>query len=270
MARCCELPNAIPKTNSWAVANSSSPVRATFPFNAFIELTVKLKAKGQIRPTAARTHMSNRQTRKWNAAHQGEPRTVLLSHEQLTSAGLNHERIVFGAPDIEVRGTQDIRLQTRKPLWIRMDRHSLEETRQMGVCDDLFDVSVAAFRVLPFNPVSQARWHALNVGLQISRLLMEERFPIGEKKLDIPHLRCVDGRIIDLGHDAVPDGKPDPTGSRVGRADPILVAVRPTRLKARPAKCVIISSNSCHRRVPKLGPMPSLWSERAPAFWGHG
>src|ERR1700737_4358805 len=55
-----------------------------------------------------------------------------------------------------------------------------------------------------------------------------------------------------LGHDAVPYGKPDPTGSRVGRADPILVSVRPTRLQARPAKCVIISSNSCHRRVPKL------------------
>ena len=140
----------------------------------------------------------------------------------------------------------------------------------MGVCDDLFDVSVAAFRVLPFDPVSQARWHALNVGLQISRLLMEERFPIGEKKLDIPHLRCIDGRVVDLGDNPVPDCKPDSASSRVGCADSILVAVRPTRLQARPAKCVIISSNSCHRRVPKVRPMPSLWSERAPPFWGHG
>src|ERR1700730_17814746 len=122
----------------------------------------------------------------------------------------------------------------------------------------------------PIKVERPARWHALSVGLQISRLLMEERFPIGKKKLDIPHLRCVAGRITDLGHDAVPDGKPDPTGSRVGRADPILVAVRPTRIQARPAKCVIISSNSCHRRVPKLRPMPSLWSERAPPSWGHG
>src|SRR6202140_1966866 len=133
----------------------------------------------------------------------------------------------------------------------------------MGVCDDLFDVSVAAFRVLPFNPVSQARWHALNVGLQISRLLMEERFPIGEKKLDIPHLRCIDGRVVDLGDNAVPDGKPDSASSRVGGADSILVAVRPTRLQSRPAKCVPICPNSCHCHVSRLPPLPSLWSEIA-------
>ena len=83
----------------------------------------------------------------------------------------------------------------------------------MRICDYVLGVSVAAFRVLPFNPVSQARWHALNVGLKLSRLLMKERLSIGKKKLDIPHLRCVDGRIIDLCHDAVPDGKPDPARS---------------------------------------------------------
>src|ERR1035438_2486789 len=36
------------------------------------------------------------------------------------------------------------------------------------------DVSIAAFRVRPFNAVSQARWHALNAALQILCLLMKE------------------------------------------------------------------------------------------------
>jgi len=128
----------------------------------------------------------------------------------------------------------------------------------VGVCDDLLDVSVAAFRVRPFNAVSQARWHALNAALQILCLLMKEGLTISKKELDVPHLGHVNGWVIDLGDDTVPDGKPDPAGSRVGRADPILVAVRPTRLQTRPAEGVIISSNSCHCQIPHLTPLPYL------------
>src|SRR6202041_3426215 len=133
-----------------------------------------------------------------------------------------------------------------------------EEARQVGVGDDLLDVSVAAFRVLPLNAVSQARRHALNAGLQILCLLMKEGLSITKKKLDVPHLRRVNSRVIDLGDNTVPDGKPDPAGSRVGCADPILVAVSPTGLQTRPAEGVIISSNSRHCQIPRLTPLPYL------------
>jgi len=119
----------------------------------------------------------------------------------------------------------------------------------VGVCDDLLDVSVAAFRVRPFNAVSQARWHALDAALQILCLLMKEGLTICKKKLDVSHLGHINGRVIDLGDDTVPDGKPNPTGSRVGCADPIFVAVRPTGLQTRPAKCMIFSSDSCHCKL---------------------
>jgi hypothetical protein len=120
---------------------------------------------------------------------------------------LNHKRIVFGTADVEVRGTQNVGFQTQKPLRIRLDRHSLEEARQVGVCDDLLDVSIAAFRVRPFNAVSQARWHALNAALQILCLLMKEGLTISKKKLDVSHLGHINGRVIDLGDDTVPDAE---------------------------------------------------------------
>jgi hypothetical protein len=118
---------------------------------------------------------------------------------------------VESTADIEVRGTQNVSFQTRKPLRIRLDRHPLEEARQVGVCDDLLDVSVAAFRVRPFNAVSQARWHALNAALQILCLLMKEGLTISKQKLDVPHLGHINGRVIDLRNDTIPDGKPDPS-----------------------------------------------------------
>jgi hypothetical protein len=51
---------------------------------------------------------------------------------------------------------------------------------------------------------------------------MKEGLTISKKKLDVSHLGHINGRVIDLGDDTVPDGKPDPAGSRVGCADPIL------------------------------------------------
>jgi hypothetical protein len=78
---------------------------------------------------------------------------------------------------------------------------------------------------------------------------MKEGLTISKKKLDVSHLGHINGRVIDLGDDTVPDGKPNPTGSRVGCADPIFVAVRPTGLQTGPAKCVIISSDSCHCKL---------------------
>jgi hypothetical protein len=87
---------------------------------------------------------------------------------------------------------------------------------------------------------------------------MKEGLTISKKELDVPHLRHINSRVIDLGDNTVPDGKPDPARSRVGRADPILVAVRPTGLQARPAKCVIVSSNFCHCQIPHLTSLPSL------------
>ena len=125
----------------------------------------------------------------------------------------------------------------------------------MGVCDDFLDVSVTSFRVLPLNAVSQSGWHALNVALKVSGLLMKEGLTISKKKLDVSHLGHINGRVIDLGDDTVPDSKPNPTGSRVGCADPVLVAVRPARLQTRPAKRVTISSNSCHLQIPCLTPL---------------
>jgi hypothetical protein len=98
----------------------------------------------------------------------------------------------------------------------------------------------------------------LNAAFEILRLLMKEGLPIGKKKLDITHLGHINSRVIDRRDDAVPDGKPDPAGSRVGCADPILVAVRPTGLQTRPAKCVIISSNFRHFQIPLPTPLPYL------------
>jgi hypothetical protein len=65
---------------------------------------------------------------------------------------------------------------------------------------------------------------------------MEKGLAVGNEILEIAQLRPVDGRIVDLRNDAVPDGEPEVAGRRVRGAYAGLVAMRPSGFDPRLAK----------------------------------
>ncbi len=65
---------------------------------------------------------------------------------------------------------------------------------------------------------------------------MEEGLAVGNEILEIAKLRPVNGRVVDLRDDAVPDGEPEMAGPRVRCAYAGLVAVRPSGPDPRLAK----------------------------------
>jgi hypothetical protein len=65
---------------------------------------------------------------------------------------------------------------------------------------------------------------------------MEEGLAVGYEILEIAKLGPVDGRVVGLRNDAVPDGEPEMAGRRVRCAYAGLVAVRPPGLDPRLAK----------------------------------
>jgi hypothetical protein len=73
-------------------------------------------------------------------------------------------------------------------------------------------------------------------GTEMALLLMEEAIPVREEELEIPELRPVDGRVVDLGDDPVPDGEPEPAGTGVGRADTVFCGMGPARRDPLPSE----------------------------------
>jgi hypothetical protein len=77
---------------------------------------------------------------------------------------------------------------------------------------------------------------------------VKESFAIRDQELQIANLRPVNGRVVDLRDNAVPNREPEMAGCGVCRAGTVFVAVRPARLDAWFSKR-FRSSNSLHSRT---------------------
>ncbi len=61
----------------------------------------------------------------------------------------------------------------------------------------------------------------------------DKRLPVGHQELHVPHLRVIDGGVIDLVQNSVRAREPDAARRRIGRPHRILHARSPARLQAR-------------------------------------
>src|SRR3972149_10762918 len=105
----------------------------------------------------------------------------------------------------------------------------------MGVSDDFFDAAVSAVRISVGDAVpGGVMREPFDCGIEMAFLLVEEALPISNEILKVPDLRAVHGGVVDLGKNAIPNGKPDPAGCGVRGADTVLAPVGPVGLNARP------------------------------------
>src|ERR1035438_10271822 len=78
-------------------------------------------------------------------------------------------------------------------------------------------VDVAAFGIAIYVPNAQRLWmNVLELREQIALLFVNERLPVRDQELHVPHLGLVDGGVVDLVENAVRAGEPDAAGGRIG------------------------------------------------------
>src|SRR5260370_186252 len=85
----------------------------------------------------------------------------------------------------------------------------------MGVADDLFFQPVAAFGIGAGHLIAKRLLQMLDFTFQAAFLFVEKSLAVGDEKLRVANLRTVEGRIVDLGHNALGQGEPYADGGRL-------------------------------------------------------
>src|ERR1041385_1200621 len=102
-----------------------------------------------------------------------------------------------------------------------------EDARLAGFNDNFFGKQYLSVWIMGGHLVSLRRLQARNPRLEIAFFFEEKTVAIRKKEFHIAQLRTVDGWIVNLGQDAATNREPDASPARIGRADPILVGIRP-------------------------------------------
>jgi hypothetical protein len=80
-----------------------------------------------------------------------------------------------------------------------------EEARQVRVGEDFLDEGIAPLRIGVRDPVPQdMTGEPFRRGTEMALLFVEETLSIRDEELEIPQLRPVHGRVVDLGDNPVP------------------------------------------------------------------
>src|SRR5260370_9779319 len=102
----------------------------------------------------------------------------------------------------------------------------------MGVADDLFFQPVAAFGIGAGHLIAKRLLQMLDFTFQAAFLFVEKSLAVGDEKLRVANLRTVDGRIVDLGHNALGQGEPYAAGGRISGTNAVFGAGRPGSRKS--------------------------------------
>lgn len=117
----------------------------------------------------------------------------------------------------------------------------------MWVRDDLFNDGVSLLWVGVGDSVLQCMTRqALCFRMEMAFLFVKKTLSIGNKELEVTDLRTIYGGIINFSKDAVPQGKPNPTGCRVGCPYPFFAPMGPAGINTRPPEGFSVAANLCH------------------------
>src|SRR5438552_2992148 len=123
----------------------------------------------------------------------------------------------------------------------------LEDAREVGADDDLFDDAIAAARVAVDGAIGRnVVAHPLGARVEVALLLVEEVLAVRDQELEIAQLGTIDGGVVDLGKDALPESEPDPAIGRVGGTDAFLGPVGPARLDTGSSECIALAAHAGH------------------------
>ena len=176
-----------------------------------VELPVHPIIDGEVRPAVALTHVTAGQAREGEGRAQREPDTVLLGGQDFPARDFHHAGVVSPPPHPEVGGAQGVKPEFFQERFTPREGRVHEEARQVRVGEDLLDDGIAPLRVGVRDPVSEdVMGKPFRHGSEMTLFLVEETLPVRDKELEIPELRPIHGRVVDLGDDTVPDGEPEP------------------------------------------------------------
>ncbi len=232
-----------------------------------VELPVHLEVPGKIGPAVALAYVSTRRARERHRRTNRQPGALLLGGENLPTAHLENVGVVAPAADLEMRGAKDKDAQPRQPRLVAEQAGVLEQTGEMGIRDDVFHEPVPPISIRCGHPIAQgvvADPRESRDG-QVAPLLVKEARPVGDEVLEVPDLWAVDGGIVTLGHNPVPERKPETAGSSIGGADAILAARGPPRGEAGMPERFPMPAQCGHRQTQSRQASTTRWPmERAP------
>ena len=224
-----------------------------------VELPVHAKVVHQIPPAVARAHKPTAHPRKPATGRHGQRPPVLPGQQRLAPGKIHSPRRVACSASVQMRSQQRIHLQPRQQFFISLNLDRNKNHGVVRVANNLLRQAVAAFGIA----VHIA--HPQRIGMdvlegrdQVALFFVDKRLPIRQQELHVPHLRPVDGGVVNLVQNAVRTRKPDPAGGRVGRPHRILQARSPSRLHARRAKCFALLHKPAVLRLIAHRPVPGF------------
>ena len=170
------------------------------------ELPVHPEVGGKVRPAVAPAHVAAGQARERDRSRPARARPR-PSRRSGSSCPRSPPRSVVSRPaHTEVRGAQGVEPKPLQERFFPGEDRVHEEAGLMRVGKDLLDEWIAPLRVGVRDPVSEdARGEAFRGGTEMTLLLVEETLAIRDEELEIADLRPVDGGVVDLRDDPVPD-----------------------------------------------------------------
>jgi hypothetical protein len=122
-----------------------------------------------------------------------------------------------------MRREKNIKPKTSEQILITLQPRLDHYAGLMGISDHLVDKTVATVRLLVHDPdVQAAATDILDGRNQVASNVVKERLSVGQKVLQVTHLRAVDRRIVDLTQDSPRHCEPHAARGGVCGADRFL------------------------------------------------
>src|SRR6266404_1971799 len=121
---------------------------------------------------------------------------------------LRYVAIVAPSAHAQMRRQQNVHMQLLQKLGVAFETGVDQQGRLMRIGDDFLSQMIAAVRRVADDSHPETVFvQVLSGGVEMAPLLVKERLAIGYQKLQIAHLRLIDGWVINLIQNSRRSGK---------------------------------------------------------------
>ena len=200
-----------------------------------VEFPIHLKVVVQVSPSITGANVPAGKMRKRHGGAQCHPPTAFLRHQNASSPGKDRVASVACAAYLQMWGAQGEEFEVREKRFVfASDERALEQAGSMWTRYSVFRNGIAAIMVRIDATIAEHMVSdALHLDGKMALLFVKESLAVRNQVLKVANLRPVDGRVIHLRDDAVPDREPQMAGGGVGCTDASLVAMCPAWLVPR-------------------------------------